>query len=85
MIRLMLMFLLLSRLAPTDGDAGRGEQTFDRICAECHSAQASMRRVTSPDRTEVESRLRSFLPLHRDITEAQLADLIAYLLQIPAD
>ena len=85
MTRLILMLLFLSRVASADGDAGQGERTYDRICAECHTAPAAMHRMTELGTNDMEARLHAFLPLHRDITEAQLTDLIAYLLQVPAN
>lgn len=68
--------------ARAEGDSERGEALFTRNCASCHTPEAAMRRCMMLTDYQAEMRLEGFLPMHRDTKDDQIADLIAYLMQV---
>ncbi|MFN3688192.1 c-type cytochrome [Salinarimonas sp.] len=67
--------------ATLDGDAERGAQAYERLCAECHANVGRLvRRLEGADDAEKARNLEAFLPLHYAEDDQERADVIAYLL-----
>jgi mono/diheme cytochrome c family protein len=82
--RVVLLFVLFAAgcgPALAESDPQRGEEVYATACARCHASVArTVRRIDGGTQEEREAWLAGFLPEHYAEQDADLSDLIAFLL-----
>ena len=73
-----MLFLTLSSAASAEGDATRGESSYNSNCAGCHRVAASIAEGLNSE-TNASAQIDSFLSTHYAPDADIRADIIAYL------